>query len=109
MPHLDTQAGRGGEVDGGIAHAAGEQQLEPRQAAQQGRVETAALAHHADHLERRQALAHGGGVAGVVMDKADLANARQQRPVDDVTGDVLPIIDYRDLHTHEGSRENASM
>ncbi|MGN8084395.1 TatD family hydrolase, partial [Variovorax sp. 22077] len=46
-------------VQGGIAHAAGEQQLEIGQAAQQAFVEHRAFAHHADHLEALQAFGEG--------------------------------------------------
>jgi hypothetical protein len=82
-----------------LRNAAGDDQLQLRQAAQQRLVEPAALAHHAQHLIRREPRRHGRGVGGVVVKKGDLANGVEGGPVDHRAGDILPIVDDCDAES----------
>ncbi|KPY50464.1 hypothetical protein ALO56_05267 [Pseudomonas viridiflava] len=82
------------DVDGRIAHAAGGQQFQSRELAEQGGVEQGSFAHHADHIEVLEALDHGGSVGGEVMQEADLADGVQWRPVHHIAGHVLPVIKH---------------
>ncbi|MNE73287.1 hypothetical protein D3C80_1692880 [compost metagenome] len=107
--HLDTQLGGGLQVQGGIAHAAGEQQLEIGQAAQQALVEHRAFTHHADHFEALQALGKGVAVSGIVVEKRHLADTVQYRPIDHATCHILPIVYDCYLHRHGTPRQGVGL
>ncbi|MNF87862.1 hypothetical protein D3C84_703400 [compost metagenome] len=105
--HLDAQRRRSLEVEGGVAHAAGHQQLQSGQASQQVFVESRTFTHHANHFERFQALGQGVVIGRVVVDETHLADVFQFRPVNHVARYVLPIVDHCNLHRHQPYLFNA--
>ena len=82
------------EVDGGVAHAAGDQQLQPRQAPQQCGRKGSAFPHDDHDVERGQSFGHRVLVVQVVGEHRQLHLVAQLRPVGELTYGVLVVVDH---------------
>ena len=69
--HGHAVALRGGEVDGGVGHAGGDQQAQVGQPLETLGGEGGAFAHRDDHVELVQGLDHGVGVRQVLVEEGD--------------------------------------
>ena len=93
--HQDAQLFRGGDVDGQVAHPAGEQQLQPGQLLELGSWERRPLAHGADDLEPGQTARDLVLVRQMGIEDLDRDIVRQNRPIGHAQRAALIVVDDR--------------
>ena len=86
--------GLGGlQVDGGVALARGDQQLEVGELVEQRALEGRALAHDADHLEGGERAGGGFHIGQALVEDDDAVGLLELRPVGDAEGHVLIVVE----------------
>jgi hypothetical protein len=96
--HGDPAKGRRLQVDGRVRHAGGDQQPQPREAAQPLGVERRPLPHRHDDVERLQRADQRLGPRDVRGEDVDLGPFSHRGPVGTGQRNLLIIIEDRDPH-----------
>ena len=89
--------GRGRDVDRSIPGAGRHEHLQVRQLLEYGARERRAFAHDADDLEVAQPCDEVCRVGDVIVEDRKVGARRQCAPVGHRSGDVLIVVEYRDL------------
>ena len=95
---FDASRTSGADVDRCVSRTGRRDQFQGRQASDDFRRQRRAFPHHADDIERRKPRNERVDVGNMIVEEREFGRRGQRRPVGAPGGDVLIVVEYRDLH-----------